>query len=192
MHDSVHFSIEQRRAGPDVQEYPIDKEVRLTGGTGFAEYVGTNSERIPGTKFFECICIPLPYLLQQLCVSQRLQRLLRYMILPHMAPSLHPHTTVDELSRRSRPPWHHPAHIRGKRSFRSLFDLKLYAVALAKQCITRGTNGPVVDENVLAIEPLDEAIPFGTVEPLHCSLFHGGSLSLEVGYRQSNEHAAPD
>jgi hypothetical protein len=33
-----------------------------------------------------------------------------------------------------------------------------------------------VHEDVFAILPADKTIPFGVIEPLHCSLFHGDAF----------------
>src|SRR5438105_10838816 len=54
----------------------------------------------------------------------------------------------------------------------SLDDIELDGLALFQAAKALVLNGGVMHEDILAILPADETVPFGVVEPLHCSLFH--------------------
>src|ERR1051326_5490279 len=58
----------------------------------------------------------------------------------------------------------------------SLDDVELNRLPFFQAAEAFVLNGGVVYEHVLAILPADETIPFGVIEPLHCSLFHGGAF----------------
>src|SRR5206468_9944986 len=56
------------------------------------------------------------------------------------------------------------------KSFRTFEQVELHALALIQSAIAVLLDGGEMHEDVFAGGPLDEAKPFGSVEPLHCSL----------------------
>jgi hypothetical protein len=64
-------------------------------------------------------------------------------------------------------------NIRGLQALRSLLDIELHLIALVQRSVTFTPYRLEVDEHVLAVLTGDEAITLGSVEPFHCSLFHG-------------------
>src|SRR5436309_14452607 len=56
------------------------------------------------------------------------------------------------------------------KSFRTFEQVELHALAVIQGAIAVLLDGGEMHEDVFAGGPLDEAKPFGSVEPLHCSL----------------------
>lgn len=64
-------------------------------------------------------------------------------------------------------------HVRCLQAFRAAFELELNLVALVQVLIAVACNGLVVYEHIFATRTRNETEAFGSVEPLHCTLFHG-------------------
>ncbi len=60
----------------------------------------------------------------------------------------------------------------GLETFRPLLHFKLNLIAFIEHFEPITNDGLVVHEDVFTGRTLDEAVPFGAVEPLDCSLFH--------------------
>src|SRR2546430_13762794 len=64
------------------------------------------------------------------------------------------------------------AHVLGLQALRPLCDFELHPVAFGERAEPVHLDGGVVDEDLLAPLPRDEAVPFAVVEPLHGTLRH--------------------
>src|SRR5215469_14602547 len=58
------------------------------------------------------------------------------------------------------------------KAFRSFRDIELYNLAFPQAAEATAVNSGEMHKYVLAILTADEAVAFGIVKPLYCSLFH--------------------
>src|SRR5258708_4668853 len=65
-------------------------------------------------------------------------------------------------------------HVRSLWAFRSFDNVESHLLALTECLEPVLLNRGVVDEDVLALHRLNEAIPFGIIEPLHLPVQHFG------------------
>ena len=67
-------------------------------------------------------------------------------------------------------------HVLRLPSLGSFNDVELDRLSFFQAAEALILDGGVVDENVFSVLAADEAVTFGVVEPLHCSLFHSVAL----------------
>src|SRR5216684_2203373 len=65
-------------------------------------------------------------------------------------------------------------------ALRALGHVELHGLPLLEAAESASLNSGEMHEYILPILTADEAIAFGVVNPLHCSLFHGYSYFLFV------------
>jgi hypothetical protein len=63
-------------------------------------------------------------------------------------------------------------YVLGLETLGTLHDVELHCLAFLQAAEAIRLNGRKMHEHVFAILPADEAVSFGVVKPLHCSLFH--------------------
>src|SRR5690349_11379422 len=59
----------------------------------------------------------------------------------------------------------------------SLDDVELNGLAFLQRAEALRLDRRVVNKHILAALPRDEAVALSVIEPLYCSLFHGGALN---------------
>jgi len=74
-------------------------------------------------------------------------------------------------------------YIRGQKALGTFQELKFYGFALIERPVAIFLNGGKMHEDVFAGGALDEAVSFGSIEPLDCSLLFHKRYSFRLMFR---------